>query len=159
VVRWIGASYGGGIIAYIFQDGDPGFVGGEIHGLIVAPTDQPNAPFGCHGDLTYGTLTDMGAGMANTKMLVDSCLEQGTAARICYDLELNGYDDWFLPSKWELSWIEYNYESGKIGEFPASVYWTSSDGAEDVAYSVTFEGNPQSYPKHNPLGVRPVRQF
>jgi hypothetical protein len=36
----IGDAYGGGVLAYILVDGDPGYVPGETHGLIAATADQ-----------------------------------------------------------------------------------------------------------------------
>ena len=36
----IGRPYGGGVVAYILVDGDPGYVPGQAHGLIAATADQ-----------------------------------------------------------------------------------------------------------------------
>ena len=44
----IGESALGGKIAYIFQPGEPGYIAGQIHGLVAAPSDQPQNPiWGC----------------------------------------------------------------------------------------------------------------
>ena len=93
---YIGASYGGGIIFYIDGTGQ--------HGLISAITDQSTgAQWGCTGTFWGGTSTAIGTGQANTTIIVNGCSAiAGIAARICNDLVLNGYTDWFLPSLDEL---------------------------------------------------------
>ena len=42
----IGKPYGGGVLAYILVDGDPGYVSGETHGLIAATADQTTSNSG-----------------------------------------------------------------------------------------------------------------
>jgi hypothetical protein len=48
----------------------------------------------------------------------------GVAARKCDDLALNGYDDWFLPSKDELN--QMYLQRSVIGGFH-KCYWSSSE--------------------------------
>ena len=40
VVPEVGSFYGGGVVFYIFENGDTGYVAGETHGLIAAVADQ-----------------------------------------------------------------------------------------------------------------------
>jgi hypothetical protein len=153
----IGASYGGGKIAYIFMPGDPGYIAGETHGLIAAPNDQGVAQWGCYGTFVGGTTTGLGTGLANTGIISAACGES-TAARLCADWELGGYSDWYLPSRGDLMKVYINRMH--IGGFLGGFYWCSSDSAPGNAWYVNFiDGSAGGFSKYELLNVRAVRSF
>jgi hypothetical protein len=123
----IGDLFGGGVVTYIAQPGDIIYVEGEIHGLI-APLHYANPGGGTNplrtlprgvsaADYTENANENIGYGGPNTDLFVSLVAPDGlqdpfvpngsawanTAFLYCYTLEMNGYNDWFLPSQKELS--------------------------------------------------------
>lgn len=153
--RIIGSTYAGG---FVFNND------GNGHGLVCATTDQSaSALWGCR----YTTIgTTFTTGNTNTTNIVEKCATKGTAAEICYSLELNSYTDWFLPSKSELYLMYKNlYLNGK-GNFASGLYWSSTEGSSSGdAWSISFRsidiGHQYDYEgsKENLKYVRAIRFF
>ena len=157
----IGDLFGGGILAYIFQPGDPGYVSGEFHGLIASPSDLGEAIWGCFTTVTTNASgREIGTGRQNTNTIIATCTTSGIAAKICADLVLNGYDDWFLPSINELVKLYENRIA--IGGFSLSLYWSSSEYYGDslaAAYNFNSHYINWSCPKWEAYRVRAIRYF
>ena len=156
----IGDIYKGGIIAYILQSGDPGYIAGQTHGLIATPSDLGTGiQWGCVGTAISGADgTAIGTGNQNTIDIINSCATAGIAARLCGDLVLGGYSDWYLPSKDELNLLFINRVA--VGGFSSVFYWSSSEVSIANAWLQDFtNGNQGSGLKNLAHYVRAVRAF
>jgi len=155
----VGQSYKGGYIAYILQQGDLGYDVNVQHGLIAALSDQGTTAWGCAGTPIDGTSTILGAGQTNTTAIVNGCSTAGIAARLCNDLVMGGYSDWYLPSKDELSKLYIN--KYLIGGFANFYYWSSSEYYYQVVWTQNFgNGSQTGHYKSDIINyVRAVRSF
>jgi hypothetical protein len=157
----IGDTYEGGIIAYFLQAGDFGYDVNIPHGILIAPVDQTSAiEWGCYSDYIGSTSEDIGYGNQNTIAIVNACSESDFAAKICNDLILNGYSDWYLPSINELSKIYENLYLYGIGNLTSSAYWSSTEYSVSFAFYYDFDtGLKYPQPKDGQVSIRAVRHF
>jgi hypothetical protein len=152
----IGDTYQGGIIFYL-RGTYP-----NQYGLVCAQNDQSKSvPWYSQSYIFYGTTsTAIGSGQKNTSSLVSILGNGHYAARFCDDLVLNGYDDWFLPSRDELGLMYTNLKRNGFGNFSNSSYWSSSESDYLNAYAQYFSSGRQSCNnKFHSYSIRAVRIF
>lgn len=147
---YVGQNYAGGIVFYVDGTGE--------HGLVCSPGNLGNYSWGCLGT-SIPTGSALGTGPTNTAAIVASCGDANTAAKICDNLVLNGYSDWFLPSSDELNLIYLNLYLKNLN-VTGGRYWSSTEAEPGRAYFHYFEYNDRnSFNKNYGLDVRAVRAF
>lgn len=153
-----GLQYGGGFIFYIDQSDNIGYIAYIDNSYFFN--------WGCYSTSIPTTeYNEIGRGQGNTIEIVSNCNEMTSAAYYCHNLDVNGYSDWFLPSRNELREVMNN-----IPQFVPSVnengyeayYWSSSQYQYDDEEA--YLDGPQSYsggsaPKEAELYVIAVRKF
>jgi hypothetical protein len=172
-VHYIGESYGGGIVFYVYDNGK--------HGLIAATSDQilNTRWYGGSYTNTRARADGVGAGLKNTSIII--AVQSGTytpvydgasfAATVCneYTVTIDGvtYGDWYLPSKHELNLLFL--QRAVVGNFPniSGSYWSSTEyfrsdlvGSFQLAWYQNFVTGAQAYlNKKNTFSVRAIRAF
>lgn len=169
-VHFIGEDYGGGIVYYVYDNGQ--------HGLIAAIADAKGGAdvlWGNSNSLTYAyggrTIggTGIGAGKSNTDIIIaapGSAFANGYvyAARVCreYSVTVGGvtYEDWYLPSLEELNLLYL--QRALVGGFATGYnYWSSCEGnTVDNVFNQNFTSGAQGLTtKSFTSKVRAVRSF
>lgn len=159
--HYIGESYGGGIVFYVYDNGQ--------HGLIAATADQSTG-IQWYNNGTYrmtGTTGDgLNAGAMNTAMIVSTQMADNQngnfAAKVCadYSVTVGGikYGDWYLPSKYELNLLYL--QKSVVGGFADELYWSSSEYNLWEAWCQSlYDGYQWALDKLNPYYARAVRAF
>jgi hypothetical protein len=79
------------------------------------------------------------------------------AAKLCYDLEVNGYSDWYLPSIHELAIIMINQFKLDLN----STYWSSTEISSGTALFLNMNNQGTTFEEHKgyQTWVRAVRSF
>jgi hypothetical protein len=157
----IGCTYQGGIVVYILKSSDFGFDPNTTHGLITAPISyvEAEASWGCDGsDIFESSSTQIGSGLSNTVAIVNKCQDASSAAKVCNALILNGYSDWFLPSKDAL--IQLNLNSALLNIPNTNFYWSSTQTDKNHAWKLDNAlGGITASSKQDIAKVRPFRSF
>jgi hypothetical protein len=119
----IGEEFGGGYFAgYISHTAD----GNPTHALIVAPratgatgtgyTVTTNLAWKNAATTTSGTTSSFN-GSANTSAMVTAGIADHPAANFCVGLSIEGYNDWYLPSRYELEIAYFNLKPGTASNY------------------------------------------
>jgi hypothetical protein len=167
-VHYIGESYGGGIVFYVYDNGQ--------HGLIAATSDQGQVSWwGGSQKSTLARANGIGAGLKNTMVIIASLGEANGsvasgypdfsgpyAATVCneYSVTSGGvtYGDWYLPSKYELELLIS--QRTIVGGFTGDWYYSSTEESASTAWLIN--GNAINwYPnfKGETWSVRAIRSF
>jgi hypothetical protein len=168
--RWVGDFYQGGVVFYLFVEGDAGYIAGQSHGLIAAVEDQSSIRWSNGStEVTGATGQAVGTGSTNTDAIisVQGATETSYAAGLARAYTGGGYTDWFLPSKDELN--KMYLKKGDINttaaensgsDLSTAWYWSSTEVTKDFAWIQYFNSDEQS-PSNKPVidNVRAVRAF
>jgi hypothetical protein len=150
----IGEHFGGGVIFFIFKGGE--------HGLIASTVDQDKG-LRWFGEYNLQTGDGVEAGKKNTSIII---AYKGIppditfAAKLCDEYKVTEgkvkYDDWYLPSKLELSLLFMRRSI--IGGFSYNYYWSSTINKNDTWFQ-DFGNGRQDVNISMPSGVRAIRAF
>ena len=164
----IGSFYEGGIVFWLDETGQ--------HGYVISISDIGTAQWGCSGT-SISTSTSAHTGLQNTQNILAGCSDPGCAARLCDNITMFNYTDWYLPSKGDMRFIEpYGY-TGSIktlisnacvanggqalpdSNAPIFGCWTSSQLSSTNAFPAFLLNGHYSSPKTEIKAVRPIRAF
>lgn len=149
-----GSQHEGG---YVFYNNGSG------HGFVCNTSELSSQlyPWGCNNYI--GTSASIDASTANTNQIVNTChnMTDMFAAKFAFDLSVNGYFDWSLPSEDALLKIYENLVVTGLLELPvANRYWSSTEGGYLWAFSVDMTtGQSNAYSRQADAYVLPVRSF
>jgi hypothetical protein len=117
-----GEGLAGGIVFY-----DKGSYSDGWRYLEAAPSDQSTEIQWWNGSYNkIATDTAVGTGKANTDAIIAAQGDGNYAAALCKNLTINGFSDWFLPSKDELALMYTNLKKAGLGGFGEGWLWSSS---------------------------------
>jgi len=166
---------------YIFYDKGSYSDGWRYMEAAPASYEYKYKPWGGSGIAVSGiTWYYIGQGKENTDKIVakfgtsePSSNRSDYAAKLCADLSYTKdgivYDDWFLPSRYELAFMYRNLKENNLGEFADTWYWSSSQDEHlfpsheidpDTAWTQNFsDGYACCHSRNSVPHVRPVRAF
>jgi len=150
-------------IGELFHGGKVFYTDGAGLGLIAPLDDQTawndgSSIWGCYG-ISIPSAQSMTDGFSNTEAIISNCTMPTTMAKVCYDLEINNYNDWFLPAINELDYLFQNKDI--IGGFEdQNGRMSSTEVDENYALAHTFEaGYHYQDTKTSQIEFRCIRAF
>ncbi len=154
---------------FIFYDCDADNDSGNADGLIStdcgwryleAASADLTGTYTWGNDGSFGTTkTGIGTGKNNTKILAEKGVDY-KAANAVWGKTIDGYNDWFLPSKDELNLMYANLYQKELGSFDSGWYWSSSEYNISFAWMQNFStGAPDYNQRSIDTCVRPIRAF
>jgi hypothetical protein len=165
----------GGVVAYIFQSGDAGYVANEQHGVVVAVQDLSSKMKWGTGFNASQQLNNLSAAIGMGKVNRDTIAHVASsgatfwAALAAMNYNGHGYTDWFLPTQGDLLAIRSQLTNSGITNFQTNNsgyltthYWSSSIMTNYVgalAQSMAPTGTLCGCAFHGSYYVRPVRYF
>jgi hypothetical protein len=158
-VHFIGESYGGGIVFYVYDNGQ--------HGLIASVADQNTGiRWGANTSYTRAEADGINGGLNNTAIIIaNQASVDGNqfAATLCnaYSSTISGtiYGGWYLPSKYELNLLYL--QKTLVGGFASADYWSSTESGNGGANNQHFGTGVQivSSKSTATIRVRAIRAF
>lgn len=138
VKHTIGESFQGGIIAYVDATGQHGFIAStEDYGASSGTTVKWST-----SDVNVGSIsTAIGSGKSNTDAMANNNCYSAIRAK---SYAMNGYTDWYLPSRGELAQM-YKAKNDIGGFVSKGIYWSSSEIDLTDAWVVDFSDGSYTY--------------
>jgi len=161
----------------VYKIGDKGPAGGFIfydkgnnkdgwRYLEAAPADINRLLKGATESFDSTNLKERGVGWGkrNTDEIMKQAANKGGgfgwAAQACSVYTLNGFNDWFLPSRDELHYMYGNLHMQGLGNFRNDWYGSSTAAYDESWMAENFEkGNQDNFGNYREYRVRPIRQF
>ena len=144
-VSWRGP---GGVVFYIFKEGENGFINGETHGLMTTGHPAVEKGIFTSSSTHLGTLKLIGTGKFNTDKIIKESnsyisgpIQLSLIGKNIVTLNTNkwlGYSEWFIPSRDEyLAMREFNLKYKMLCPcVNDGDYWTSSEVDFSNAYAM-----------------------
>lgn len=165
--HYIGELYGGGIVVAVWKES--GVEKGLIASLMDMATSINNNLIAWSGTVNVAVpssgATNLVDGNSNTNAIVSQNSSADKASTICKVYNGGGFNDWYLPSIWELdecykAAFIVNTILGSLNGFKYGIYWSSTERDANYAYYKYFDAGYNYYStKGNTYYVRAVRRF
>lgn len=173
-IHYVGELFGGGVVFWVDETGK--------HGLIASLVDASEKPAWSNiQEIGVGT-TDEWNGAANTTAILNQEGHVTSAAKLCADYVNDDYgtgifDDWYLPSIYQLQLLYERQLDVNIGIFrdgdpaiadlaePFNInknYWSSTESSSDQDWATTYDfrsGTMKFSGKSWSHNVRAIRSF